>query len=93
MISGPKIRKISEKFLKFFVGGIWALRKSSKNHFPMLRVIIFRSFSSFFFVEIWALLESFKNDFPMVMGTNLRSFSSFFVCLLFIFFVFEIWDL
>ena len=46
-------------------GGKWALLKSSKNHFPMVRVINFRSFSSFF-CECWALLESFKHDFPMV---------------------------
>ena len=31
---------------------VWALLKSFKNDFPMVRVIIFRSFSSFFF-EVW----------------------------------------
>ena len=64
MISGPKNKEMSEVSQVFF-GGNLALLKSFKNHFPMVRVINFRSFSSFF-CEFWALLESFKNDFPMV---------------------------
>ena len=68
MNSGPKFRKNnSEKFLIFCFGGNLPLRKSSKNHFPMVRVEQIRSVSSFFF-EIWALLKSFKNDVPMVGG-------------------------
>ena len=71
---GPQIWEVSQVFF----GEKWALLKSSKNHFPMVRVINFRSFSSFF-CEFWALLESFKNHFPMVRTKiNLRSFSSLF---------------
>ena len=58
-ISGPnKIWEVSQVFF----GGNWAIMKSSKNHFPMVRVIHFRSFSSFFF-EKWPPGKSWKNNF------------------------------
>ena len=58
---GPKIedsrstisKQKYEKFLKFCLGENRHLRKSCKSDIPMVRVIIFRSFSSFFF-EVWA---------------------------------------
>ena len=66
----------SEKSQVFF-GENLALRKSCKNHFPMVRVTNIRSFSSFFF-EMWALLKSFKNDIPMVRE-KISEVSHFFV--------------
>ena len=58
MMSGPKIEKIWEVSQVIFGGNV-ALEKSSKNNFPVVWVINFRSLSSFFF-EKW-LPENHEN--------------------------------
>ena len=65
MISGPKVRKEYEKFLKFFFR--WKLdpQESLQKSFSDGQGHQFQKFLKFFF-EIWALLKSFKNDCPMV---------------------------
>ena len=72
-----KFEKTSKKFRTFLFGENWALRKSCKNHFPMVRVNNLRSLTRFFL-----RFGPSGNHAKMIFRwsgqqTNLRSFSSF----------------
>ena len=57
MIPGPKFGKKSEKSIKFMFGEKWALGKSCKNHFPMVRGVLFLRSVNYFFRAILAPLK------------------------------------
>ena len=79
MISSPKNRKKIWEVSQVFFGEMWALLKSSKNDFPMVRVKNLRSFSSFFCLKNDPPGKSWKTYFsgiPWTLGPSGPSLDS-----------------